>query len=85
MEDRPLSTEEKREYLRLFFTEGSLAAWKYYRRLTHWSKMVFESHEEADEYFRQREIETGETTRYWAIIKPAKEETKGEGEGLINR
>lgn len=78
MEDRRLSTEEKREYLRLFFTEGSLAAWKYYRRLTHWSKMVFESREEADEYFRQREKETGETNKHWAIILCPPDDEEGD-------
>lgn len=81
MEDRPLSTDEKREYLRLFFMEGRQAAGMYYRQLIHLSRMVFESREEADEYFRQQEEETGESRPVWVIVMPPiddkAKETKG--------
>lgn len=82
METR-LNSDQKREYLRLLLTEGQEEANLYLCRHKP-RKMVFESQEEADEYFRQYEAETGEPYKYWAIILCPDTEDEGRG-GQISK
>lgn len=50
--DKKLTTDQKREYLRLLINDGEEAAREYLQRITAPVVMVFGSEAEADAYFR---------------------------------